>query len=141
MLDEGQRMEKSGLAEGLTDQQDKFKLALQFSHFRIYGSRVVMQFKHSPRSCEMIRNANLLEKFERGQIRKRKPYYFQNLRIFENLYEEAVHLGILPPKDPLEGIEVDINLAKALNAKRPARKNRSKHSGERRFPRKKGGQP
>lgn len=73
----------------------------------------------------MITNAKLLEKFEREQIRKRKPDYFENLRIFESLYEEARHLGIFPLKDPLEGIEVDINLAKALNVQRPSRKNRS----------------
>jgi hypothetical protein len=73
----------------------------------------------------MIRTAKLLEEFEREQIRKRKPDYFQNLRIFESLYEEARHLGIFPLKDPLEGIEVDIHLAKALNVQKPARKNRS----------------
>lgn len=73
----------------------------------------------------MITNAKLLENFEREQIRKRKPDYFENLRIFESLYEEARHLGIFPLKDPLEGIEVDINLAKALNVQRPARKNRT----------------
>jgi len=110
----------------LTDQQDKFKLTIQFPHFRIHGSRVVVQFKYFPRSCEMIRNANLLKKFERDQIRKRKPDYFQNLRIFESLYEEAKHLGVFPLKDPLDGIEVDINLARALNVQRPARKTRSK---------------
>ena len=109
----------------LTDQQDKFKLTPQFSDFRIQGSRVVVRFRHSPRSCEMIRNANLLEKFEREQIRKRKPDYFRNLRIFESLYNEAMHLGIFPLKDPLDGIEVDIKLARALNVQRLARKTRS----------------
>jgi hypothetical protein len=74
----------------------------------------------------MISNATLLRKFERDEIRKRKPDYFQNLRIFESLFEEAKHLGTFSLKDPLEGIEVDINLAKALNVQRPARKNRSK---------------
>lgn len=73
----------------------------------------------------MIRNAKLLKEFEREEIRKRKPDYFQNLRIFESLYEEAKHLGIFPLQDPLEGIDVDINLAKALNVQKPARKNRS----------------
>ena len=71
----------------------------------------------------MIRNTNLVWKFEREQIRKRKPDYFENLRIFEGLYKEAVHLGIFPLKDPLEGIEVDVKLARALNVRRPPRKN------------------
>ena len=73
----------------------------------------------------MIRNARLLEKFEKEQIRKSKPDYFKNLRIFESLYEEAKHLGIFALKNPLEGIEVDIKLARALNVQRAARKNRS----------------
>jgi hypothetical protein len=50
-----------------------------------------------------------------------------------------MHLGILPPKGPLQGMEVDINLAKALNAERPDRKTRSKQSREKRS-RRKGGQ-
>ena len=72
----------------------------------------------------MIRNTKLVEKFERDQIRRRKPDYVENLRIFEGLFKQAMHLGIFPLKDPLEGIEVDINLARALNVRRPPRKNR-----------------
>lgn len=41
--------------------------------------------------------------------------YLRNLAIFEALYEEAVRLGVLPPRDPLEGLEEKIRLAKALN--------------------------
>jgi len=70
----------------------------------------------------MIRNTKILKKFERELIRKRKPDYFENLRVFESLYKEAMHLGIFPLKDPLEGIEVDIKLARALNVRRPPRK-------------------
>jgi hypothetical protein len=44
------------------------------------------------------------------------------LRIFEALYEEAKQLGVFPLKDPLEGIEVDIRLARALNARKVAKK-------------------
>jgi hypothetical protein len=32
------------------------------------------------------------------------------------MWKEAVALGAFPPKDPLEGIEVDINIAKILNS-------------------------
>jgi hypothetical protein len=73
----------------------------------------------------MIRNTKLVEKFEREQIRRRKPDYFLNLRIFESLYEEATHLGIFPLKNPLEGIEADVNLARALNVRTPAGEDRS----------------
>ncbi len=31
------------------------------------------------------------------------------------MWQEAVDLGVLPLKDPLEGIEVDIRIAKILN--------------------------
>ena len=41
--------------------------------------------------------------------------YTQNLRIVEALRQEAVALGVWPPADPLEGIEVDIRLARILN--------------------------
>jgi hypothetical protein len=39
----------------------------------------------------------------------------ENFRIVEALYREAVALGVFPPKDPLEGIEVDIRVARAVN--------------------------
>jgi hypothetical protein len=66
----------------------------------------------------MVRNPEKYEQFERGLIAGKKPDYAQNLRIAEALYEEAVHLGIWPPKDPLEGIEVSIRIARILNSVR-----------------------
>jgi hypothetical protein len=53
-------------------------------------------------------------------MRKESPDYFRNLRIFEAMYEQARRLGIFPLHDPLEGIEVDIHLAWALNRGRGA---------------------
>ncbi len=73
----------------------------------------------------MIRRTPLLEDFENEQIRKAPPDYFKNLKIFEALYQEAVNLGVFPLKDPLEGIDVDIRLARALNVRKTARKDRS----------------
>jgi hypothetical protein len=64
----------------------------------------------------------LLGAFEKEQIQNSKPDFFKNLRIFEALYEEAKQLGVFPLKDPLEGIEVDIRLAKVLNARKVAKK-------------------
>ena len=40
--------------------------------------------------------------------------------IVEALYREACLLGALPLKDPLEGIEVDIRVAKVINVRTPA---------------------
>ena len=63
----------------------------------------------------MIKNAGLLRKFERNLVRAEKPDYSQNVRIAEALRREAVALEVLPPKNPLEGIEVKIRIAEAVN--------------------------
>lgn len=69
----------------------------------------------------MVKRPDLLEAFERAQIWNTPPDYFRNLRIFEALYEEAKALGHFPLKDPLEGLEMDIRLAKVLNVSTPPR--------------------
>lgn len=40
----------------------------------------------------------------------------QALKLFTAMWEEAWSLGILPAKDPLEGIAVDIRIARVLNS-------------------------
>jgi hypothetical protein len=66
----------------------------------------------------VITNRERFEQFERELIRSRKADYQENLKIFEALYREAVLLGVLPLKDPLEGLEVDIRMARVLNSVR-----------------------
>lgn len=39
----------------------------------------------------------------------------QSLKIFTDMWNEGIRLHVLPSKDPLEGIEVDIKIAKILN--------------------------
>ena len=63
----------------------------------------------------MIKNPIIFEQFEREQIKREKPNYIKSLRIFEELWKEAVRMGVLPPKDPLDGIAVDIRMARILN--------------------------
>lgn len=63
----------------------------------------------------MVKNTLKLQAFEAERIRAEKVDVEQNLRILDALYEEALMLGALPPKDPLEGIEVKIRVAKAVN--------------------------
>jgi hypothetical protein len=70
----------------------------------------------------MLKRNSLLGAFEKEQIQNSKPDFFKNLRIFEALYEEAKQLGVFPLKNPLEGIEVDIGLAKVLNVGTMAKK-------------------
>jgi len=72
----------------------------------------------------MLRRTPRLDQFERDWIAASSRDYAANLRVFEALYNEAVALGVLPPKNRLEGIEVDIALARFLNDRRPPRLDR-----------------
>ena len=63
----------------------------------------------------VIKDAAYLEEFNRNEIRKEDLDYPSALRAFEWMWKEAVTLGALPSKDPLEGIEVDIRIAEILN--------------------------
>ena len=65
----------------------------------------------------MLQRHALVDAFERELIRREAPNYFQNLKIVEALYDEARGLGVLPPADPLNGIEVDVRLARVLNVR------------------------
>lgn len=66
----------------------------------------------------MITNPTKYEEFERELIRSRKADYWENLRIVEALYREAILLGVFPLKDPLEGLQVDIGMARVINGVR-----------------------
>jgi hypothetical protein len=68
----------------------------------------------------MILNRDLVEEFERELARRDAPDYRRNLRIFEDMRQLAVKLKALPTADPLEGIDVDIQIARILNARKPA---------------------
>lgn len=65
----------------------------------------------------MIKNASILKKLEDDLSKKEGPLpYDKSLKIFEYMLKEAINLKAWPPKDPLEGIEVDIKIAKILNS-------------------------
>ena len=68
----------------------------------------------------MIRDTQSLAEFEDNELRKEKPDYPRALALFEAMWKEAMLLGVLPLKDPLEGIEVDIRIARILNDVRAA---------------------
>jgi hypothetical protein len=61
------------------------------------------------------RNNPLLKEFEEG-LDRTPANYLENLRVFLLLLEEARSLGALPPKHPLEDIELDIRYARAINS-------------------------
>ena len=65
----------------------------------------------------MVKNSGLLKKFEDSLAKKRGELSFdQALKLFTSMWNEGAKLGVLPAKEPLEGIEVDIKIAKTLNS-------------------------
>jgi hypothetical protein len=55
------------------------------------------------------------QRFEIEILRNEKLDVKKKFKIVEALYNEAVALGALPLEDPLEGLEVDIRIAKVVN--------------------------
>lgn len=68
----------------------------------------------------MVRNPRTLDAFEKALANQEPPDHARNLRLFEALFHEAWVMGAFPLQDPLEGIDVDIRLARALNVRTPA---------------------
>jgi hypothetical protein len=64
---------------------------------------------------EMITNRSEVEEFEKELLRKEKVDFTKNLSIVNAMYNEAVALGIIPMKNPLDGLEVDIRVARVVN--------------------------
>lgn len=64
----------------------------------------------------MIKDVRLVRAMEAEFISREKLTYRQSLRLFEAMWEEGVHLGVLPPSDPMEGLEVDLRIARILNS-------------------------
>ena len=62
----------------------------------------------------MIRTGEF-QKFEMQITRREKCDIANNFRIVEALYEEAVALGVIPLKNPLEGLAVDLRIARIIN--------------------------
>jgi transcriptional regulator with XRE-family HTH domain len=72
------------------------------------------------RAIDRVKNKDLcrrsaLLKFESDLLRKEKVDLVRNFQIMGALYKEAVTLGIIPLKNPLDGIEVDLKIAKVVN--------------------------
>jgi len=63
----------------------------------------------------MVKNAAMLERFEAEFIRNQPVDFRRNLAIVEALAQEAEALGVLRRKDPFEGIETIVRIARAVN--------------------------
>jgi transcriptional regulator with XRE-family HTH domain len=48
-------------------------------------------------------------------LRKEEVDLARNFRILDGLYNEALALGVIPLRKPLDGIEIDLKIAKAVN--------------------------
>ncbi|MBW1771323.1 MAG: hypothetical protein JRJ51_20615 [Deltaproteobacteria bacterium] len=65
----------------------------------------------------MIKNMDILQTFENDFICGKGGLSFdQALALFTGMWREGCLLGVLPPKDPMEGIEIDIKIAKVLHS-------------------------
>jgi hypothetical protein len=65
----------------------------------------------------MIKDPERLKKLEDAYIRReRKPDFGRSSKLFADMWKEGLNLGVLPLKEPLEGIDTDIRIAKALNS-------------------------
>ena len=67
------------------------------------------------RLIEMIKDHEF-QKFEIEFLKKEKAEMVRNFQMVEALYDEAVTLGVIPLKNPLDGIEVDLRIAKVINS-------------------------
>ena len=60
--------------------------------------------------------AKEFREFELTLLRTEKIDIKRNIKILEALYEEAVALGVIPLRDPLDGLDADIRIAKVVNS-------------------------
>jgi hypothetical protein len=67
----------------------------------------------------MIKDAKYLADWEKKRMASEPPDYMEAVKLIRAMIEEARAMGVWPPKDPLEGIEVDIKIAKVVNAIKP----------------------
>lgn len=65
--------------------------------------------------CVMIADKNKLKEFERKLISEENISYRQAVSIYEALHNEAVSLGVISSNNILDGLEVDLRIAKAIN--------------------------
>ena len=63
----------------------------------------------------MIYNKHILDDFYRKLDAEENLSYKQKVAIYEMLHKEAVSLGAINSENILDGLEVDLRIAKAIN--------------------------
>ena len=72
----------------------------------------------------MIKDASFWRAWEaKGPLREPADFQ-QNLRLVESLYDLGRSLGVFPPANPLAGLETDFRLARILNVRGSAGRDR-----------------
>jgi hypothetical protein len=65
----------------------------------------------------MVKNPERLKQFQNTLYKSEGPLsHIYSLKIFTSMWNQGLKLGVLPPKEPLEGIETDIKMAGVLNS-------------------------
>jgi len=64
----------------------------------------------------MLTNYSAYAQFETDLIRRQPVNIAQSFRIVDALYDEAVALGVFPLKNPLEGLDAILTIAKVVNS-------------------------
>ena len=65
---------------------------------------------------KLITNPKKLKELKMKLLKTEKVDIVQNFRINEALYREARALRAIPLKDPLDGIQIDIKIARIVNS-------------------------
>jgi len=63
----------------------------------------------------MVKNKRKLDKFYQKLIKQENISHKKALSIYEAMHKEAVSLGIINSENILEGLEIDLRVAKAIN--------------------------
>jgi hypothetical protein len=65
----------------------------------------------------VVKNPGRLQKFQNTLYKSKGPLPFiYSLNIFTSMWNQGFKVGVLPLRDPLEGIETDIKIAGVLNS-------------------------
>ena len=67
----------------------------------------------------MITDPQRIRALDRELQAHEQRTYAESLAIFEAMVEHARKLGVWPPENPLEGLEVDIEIARVVNVLKP----------------------
>lgn len=86
------------------------------TQLRSNGIMVNRKTRTTKEAIPVIKYPLLLQEFEDDLIRKDKTDIPHKYRLLEDMYKEAVALSVFPLKNPLEGLDVDIRIAKVINS-------------------------